>query len=136
MLENFIFVFLIISIIALSLILVLLQKQKKNTQIKKIFIIIISLALWWVVLELLQVILQNYFHIPSTYDIYFESFASISKCFLPVYIFLLGLVFARTKIKFNRKYNLLLIIPTLTIFLILTNDLHHLVYEIVDNGVD
>ncbi len=129
MLENFIFVFLIISIIALSLILVLLQKQKKNTQIKKIFIIIISLALWWVVLELLQVILQNYFHIPSTYDIYFESFASISKCFLPVYIFLLGLVFARTKIKFNRKYNLLLIIPTLTIFLILTNDLHHLVYE-------
>ena len=129
MLENIIFALLIISVLALSLILFLLKKQKKDNQIKKIFKIIIGLAIWWVLLELLQLILHNNFNASTKYDIYFETFASIGKCFMPVFIFLLGLVFARTKIQFNKKYYLLFIIPTLTIVLMLTNEWHHLVYE-------
>ncbi|MBR0350703.1 MAG: hypothetical protein IJH76_02600 [Clostridia bacterium] len=128
MLENIILILLIISVFALSLILVLLKKQKKDNQIKKIFKIIIGLAIWWVLLELLQLILHNNFNASTKYDIYFETFASIGKCFMPVFIFLLGLVFARTKIQFNKKYYLLFIIPTLTIILMLTNEWHHLVY--------
>ena len=129
MLENIILVLLIVSVLALSLIWFLLRKQKKDNQIKKIFKIIIGLAIWWVLLELLQLILHNYYNASTKYDIYFETFASIGKCFMPVFIFLLGLVFARTKIQFNKKYYLLFIIPTLTIILMLTNELHHLVYE-------
>lgn len=129
MLENIILVLLIISVFALSSILFLLKKQKNDNQIKKIFKIIIGLAIWWVLLELLQLVLHNNFNSSSKYDIYFETFASVGKCFMPVFIFLLGLVFARTKILFNKKYYLLFIIPTLTIILMLTNEWHHLVYE-------
>ena len=127
--EGVTLILLIISLITLGAILLLLKKYKKNTQIKKIFIIIINLALWWVLLELLQIILHNLFNISNSYDIYFESFASIGKCFMPIFIFLLGLVFAKTKIKFSKKYLLLFIIPTLTIILMLTNKYHNLVYE-------
>ena len=127
--ESVTLILLIISLITLGAILLLLRKYKKNSQIKKIFIIIINLALWWVLLELLQIILHNLFKISNSYDIYFESFASIGKCFMPIFIFLLGLVFARTKVKFNKKYLLLFIVPTLTIILMLTNKYHNLVYE-------
>ena len=128
MLDSLILIFLIILLIALSFILILLKTYKKHTQIRKVFLVIIALALWWVALELMQIVLHNYFNMPSIYDYYFETFASIGKCFLPVFIFLLGLVFARTKIQFNRLHTLLFIIPSLTFFLMLTNDLHHLVY--------
>ena len=53
MLHDITFRFLIISLITLGFILFLLRNQKKNTQIKKIFIVIIYLAMWWVALELL-----------------------------------------------------------------------------------
>lgn len=129
MLDIFTLILLIVSIITLTFILNLLKKYTKDNQIKKIFLAIISLALWWVALEILQIILHNCIDMPDTYDIYFESFASIGKCFMPVFIFLLGLVFSKTKIKFGKKYLLLFIIPTLTIILLLTNQQHHLVYE-------
>ncbi|MBQ2917448.1 MAG: PAS domain-containing protein [Clostridia bacterium] len=127
--ETMTFALLVISLITLSFILILLRKYKKNTQIKRTFIVIINLALWWVLLELLQLILNFLFDIPNSYDIYFESFASIGKCFMPVFVFLLGLVFARTKVKFNKSYLLLFVIPTLTIILMLTNKYHSLVYK-------
>ena len=130
MLNIFTFILLIVSIITLTFILNLLKKYTKDTQIKKIFLVIISLALWWVALEISQIILHNCIDMPDTYDIYFESFASIGKCFMPVFIFLLGLVFSKTKIKFGKKYLLLFIIPTLTIILLLTNQQHHLVYQV------
>ncbi len=127
--DNITFILLIISLITIGVVFALLRKEKKRTQIKRIFTIIIGLSLWWVILELFQIILHNCIELPDNYDIYFESIASIAKCFLPVLIFLLGLVFTRTKIEFNKKYLLLFIIPTLTIILMLTNQFHHLVYE-------
>lgn len=129
MTENLTFILLIVSFITLSCILFLLRRYKKDNQIKNTFKIIIGLALWWVLLELLQIILHQHIDALDKYDIYFESLASIGKCFMPVFIFLLGLAFARTKIEYNKKYLLLFIIPTLTIILMLTNEYHHLVYE-------
>lgn len=127
--NLFTLILLIISIITLSVIFDLLKKYKKDNQIKKMFLAIIVLAIWWVALEIVQIILKNYIDMPDEYDIYFESLASIGKCFMPVFIFLLGLVFSKTKINFNKKYLLLFIIPTVTIVLMLTNQLHYLVYK-------
>lgn len=127
--NLFTLILLIISIITLSSIVDLLKKYKKNNQIKKIFLAIIVLAIWWVALEIVQIILKNCIDMPNTYDIYFESLASIGKCFMPVFIFLLGLSFSKTKVNFNNKYSLLFIIPTITIILMLTNQIHHLVYK-------
>ena len=129
MLDLFTLTLLIVSIITLAYILDLLKKYKKNNQIKKIFFAIIILALWWVALEILQIILHYYIKMPSTYDIYFESLASIGKCFMPVFVFLFGLTFFKTKIKFSKKYLLLFVIPTITIILLFTNQSHHLVYK-------
>ena len=129
MLDLFTLTLLIVSIITLAYILDLLKKYKKNNQIKKIFFTIIILALWWVALEILQIILHYYIKMPSTYDIYFESLASIGKCFMPVFVFLFGLTFSKTKIKFSKKYLLLFVIPTITIILLFTNQSHHLVYK-------
>ena len=127
--NLFTLILLIISIITLSVIFDLLKKYKKDNQIKKMFLAIIVLAIWWVALELVHIIFKNYIDMPDEYDIYFESLASIGKCFMPVFIFLLGLVFSKTKINFNKKYLLLFIIPTVTIVLMLTNQLHYLVYK-------
>ena len=127
--ESLIFLLLIISFITLIFILRLLKKYKKEKKKKKIFTIMISLALWWVILELLQITLYNIFDNLSYYSIYFEAFATIGKSLLPVFIFLLGLVFIKTKIKFSKKYILLFIIPVLTIVLTLTNEYHHLIYK-------
>ena len=127
--NLFTLILLIISIITLSVIFDLLKKYKKDNQIKKMFLAIIVLAIWWVALELVHIIFKNYIDMPDEYDIYFASLASIGKCFMPVFIFLLGLVFSKTKINFNKKYLLLFIIPTVTIVLMLTNQLHYLVYK-------
>ena len=41
----------------------------------------------------------------------------------------MGLIFANTKIKFKKKYLLLLIIPIISLLVLWTNDYHHLFYE-------
>ncbi len=59
----------------------------------------------------------------------FEKFIYIGTCFLPVAIFFTGLIFAKTKITFKKRYLLFFIVPALSLIVLWTNDYHHLFYK-------
>ena len=99
--------------------------RKKVKQLEKAFASIFILLIFWMVGLILQIICSSSFNINP---IYFDYFVGISGCFLSVAFFFLALIFARTKIKFEKKYLLLFIVPTLSLILLWTNDLHHLFY--------
>jgi len=51
-----------------------------------------------------------------------------SICFIPVVILFLGLIYAKTKIRFSYKYLLFFVVPVISTIIIWTNDLHHLFF--------
>lgn len=111
-------------IISLSLLLYLTRKKNKS-QLQKIFIIDVILLFSCCILLLLQKYICANFNVNP---MIFEYFIYISSSFLPVAVFFTGLIFANTKIKFKKKYILIFIIPVLSLILLWTNDLHHLLY--------
>ena len=116
---------LVLSIILTFILMFYLLKQKKKNQLQKIFIINCLLIFGWCILLLAQ----KYFCANSNINpIIFEYFIYIFACFLPVSIFFTGLIFANTKIKFKRAHFFLFIIPILSLFMLWTNDAHHLFY--------
>ena len=104
-----------------------LLSKKRKKQLEKAFIIVITLIILWLLCEILQIICTNTL---NANPLYFDYFAYISVCFLPVAFFCLALIFAKTKINFKGKYYLLLVIPILSILLLLTNNFHHLFYTV------
>lgn len=114
-----------IGIAAILLIFIVLAKNK--TQLHYIFLV--------AVLEILAisvfVYLEAYFgggDPENPIVTQMEYLTYIGGCLLPVQIFLIGRIFAYSKINFTRKYVLLFVIPVLSIIIILTNDYHHLFY--------
>ena len=74
---------------------------------------------------ILQLICSKLFNINP---IYFDYFIGLNAGFLPVAVLTLALIFAKTKISFNKWYYLLFIIPVISSISLWTNDLHHLFY--------
>ena len=102
---------------------VLLKKNKK--QLEKSFAATLVLLIYWLICDILQIVLSPKLGIEP---IYFDYFAYVTGCFLPVVLFFMALVFARTKIYFKPKYTLLFIIPIISLIVLWTNDYHHLFY--------
>ena len=117
---------LIIVFSLLSLILKLLLKRKNKKQLDKVFIIIISILLFWVLSLILQIYFVNKL---NANPIYFDYIAYSFCCFLPVAYFFLSQIYAKTRIKFSKKYMFLFIIPILTVILVWSNSSHHLFFE-------
>lgn len=124
--DNIIYLFLLSLslIICLCLFFYVLKRKDKN-QISKIFIIIFILQIIHLCALIAQILLSK----TGIDPLFFENFAYISGCFLPVAIFFAGIVFANTKIVFKRFHALIFIIPILSLILLWTNDFHHLFYE-------
>jgi len=59
---------------------------------------------------------------------FFENLTYLGVCFIPVFILLIGLIFAHTKIKFTWSKKLLFLIPLISTIMIWTNNYHHLFY--------
>ena len=116
---------LIISTLLLIILLVVNLKTKKKKQVNWCFISIIICLLICCVGQMLSIICPNLMDVEP---IYFDYFVYIGTCFLPLAFFFFGLTFAKTKIKFKKKYLLLFIIPVISLFVLWTNDLHHLFY--------
>ena len=117
--------FLLLLCIFLSIFLYYLSSKKSKKQFDIIFIVTLLLVLLWMFTCIVQIVCVNLFNINP---IYFDYFSYISGCFLPVSFLLMSLIFAKTKIKFTKKYLLLFIIPTLSLILLWTNNWHHLFY--------
>ena len=118
-------VLLFISIILIIILYIYISKKVNKGQMKQIFLITLILLFILSLSIFLQSILSQRFNINPYY---FEYFAYIGGCFLPVAVLFMGLIFANTKIKFKKSYLLLFIIPIISLIMIWTNDYHHLFY--------
>lgn len=119
-------------ILNLILMLYLVNIKNKN-QLQKIFIVDNVLIFFWCLLLLAQKYLCASNNIEP---IVFEWFIYICACFLPVSILFTGIIFANTKIKFNKWHSLLFVIPILSLVILWTNDLHHLFYVNYSTDID
>lgn len=118
---------LMLSALAIVITLIYILRTKGRSQLKTIFCVDLICVLVICLGVIFQDILSKYF---SWNPWNFENFIYIGTCFLPVAIFFTGLIFAKTKITFKKKYLLFFIVPALSLIVLWTNDYHHLFYKI------
>ena len=118
-------ILLFLSLILIIVLYLYISKKVKYGQIQQIFLIDLVLLFILCGSVFLQSILSEKLNINP---IFFEYFAYIGGCFLPISVFFTGLIFANTKIKLKKSYLLLFIIPVISLILLWTNDFHHLFY--------
>ena len=116
----------VLTIIILFLLNFLLRKKNKK-QLDRVFIVIFILFL----IALLPTIFQtlNLDTVSEPDLIYYDFVSYVGVCYLPVAFLIMALVFSNTKVNFSNKFKLLLIIPTLSILMLWTNNFHHLFYK-------
>lgn len=118
---------LMLSALSIVITLIYVLRTKGRSQLKIIFCVDLICVLVICLGVIFQDILSKYF---SWNPWNFENFIYIGTCFLPVAIFFTGLIFAKTKITFKKKYLLFFIVPALSLIVLCTNDYHHLFYKI------
>lgn len=118
---------LMLSALSIVITLIYVLRTKGRSQFKTIFCVDLICVLVICLGVIFQDILSKYF---SWNPWNFENFIYIGTCFLPVAIFFTGLIFAKTKITFKKKYLLFFIVPALSLIVLWTNDYHHLFYKI------
>lgn len=118
---------LMLSALSIVITLIYVLRTKGRSQLKTIFCVDLICVLFICLGVIFQDILSKYF---SWNPWNFENFIYIGTCFLPVAIFFTGLIFAKTKITFKKKYLLSFIVPALSLIVLWTNDYHHLFYKI------
>jgi two-component system sensor histidine kinase HupT/HoxJ len=118
---------LMLSALSIVITLIYVLRTKGRSQLKTIFCVDLICVLVICLGVIFQDILSKYF---SWNPWNFENFIYIGTCFLPVAIFFTGLIFAKTKFTFKKKYLLFFIVPALSLIVLWTNDYHHLFYKI------
>lgn len=118
---------LILSALSIVITLIYVLRTKGRSQLKTIFCVDLICVLFICLGVIFQDILSKNFNW-NPWN--FEKFIYIGTCFLPVAIFFTGLIFAKTKITFKKKYLLFFIVPALSLIVLWTNDYHHLFYKI------
>lgn len=117
---------LILSALSIVVTLIYVLRTKGRSQLKTIFCV----DLICVLVICLGVIFQDILSKNFNWNPWnFEKFIYIGTCFLPVAIFFTGLIFAKTKITFKKRYLLFFIVPALSLIVLWTNDYHHLFYK-------
>lgn len=118
---------LMLSALSIVITLIYVLRTKGRSQLKTIFCV----DLICVLVICLGVIFQDILSKNFNWNPWnFEKFIYIGTCFLPVAIFFTGLIFAKTKITFKKRYLLFFIVPALSLIVLWTNDYHHLFYKI------
>lgn len=115
-----------ISLIITTIMLIVLSKQKPKNQMQQIFVVNVILLFVLCFFVLMQILFSDKLNIEP---IYFDYFAYIGGCFVPVSIFMTALIFVNTKITFKKRYFALFIIPIISLLTLWTNDAHHLFFE-------
>ena len=123
---NFPLILVIISSLLILGLLFIILKIKSKNQLQKIFVYDLLCVLIISVGVIFQEIFMKRLHGDP---MVFEYFIYIGTCFLPVSIYFTGIIFSKTKIKFTPKYLLLFIVPIITLFILWTNNYHHLFYK-------
>ncbi len=123
--SNSAFIMTLLSTILASIMAFVIIRIKKKSQIQKIFVCIVLLLLNWnigVLLEMYTRQLYNYTQLIFVYISY------ISICYMPAFLLLLGVSYANTRIKRTWKFNMLFMVPTISIIIVWTNKFHSLFF--------
>ena len=125
---NLITIFVTTFIVFLLFLYILFRKKK--TQLHYMFLLAIGLVTWWSVV----IIVQAFYSQNSTIVLVMENLSYIGGAYVPVSLFFIGIIYARTKITFNWKSWLIFLVPTITMVIIWTNNLitPHLFYQVFD----
>lgn len=124
--NTFALISLAITSLLILILFVFISKSKTKSQIKYAFILTILCLLICCTGLILQIIFCS---ISNINPIYFDYFVYIGTCFLPLGFLFISITFAKTKIKFTKKYLLLFIVPIISLLILWTNDYHHLFYQ-------
>ena len=121
--NIFLYSMLILSLLLVLFISGIIARMKRKRQIHYAFLLTNTCVLVWSTVRLIQKILYD------AWGVYYpalEHFLYIAVCLLPIFVLMIGVVFAKTRIQWNWKYLLLFIIPLISIVVALTNSIHHL----------
>lgn len=116
---------LIAAITITFVLLILIQRMKVQKQLKLSFLGLLSCLLIICGGQVLQLSLADSLKVPP---IYFDYFVYIGTCFLPVFLLITSIIFARTKLTFKWYHFVLFLIPIISLVVLWTNDYHHLFY--------
>lgn len=122
---NLTLLLLLLSTFIIIILIAFISKNVKKNQMTNVFGFNLFFMLIWDLAITFQNLYSEKLSIPP---IYFDYVAYIGICFLPISVLFTGLIFANTKIKFSCKYLFLLIIPFVSLFILWSNNFHHLFY--------
>ena len=124
--TNILFgVSLILCTILITGVAIYIRKTTKKSQFSTVFLLNFVVVIIWNIGMILQIFLSDLLHISP---IYFDYISYIGICFLPITLLFTAILFTHTKIKFNRAYLLLFVVPIISLLVLWTNDYHHLFY--------
>jgi len=132
-LINVEFILLLISTFSTILLIGNIVRKRPLSQLKKAFVSVLGCILVICMGVIAQLVGTTFLEIEP---IHFENFIYIGTCFLPVALFFTAIIFKNTKIKFNKKYILLFIIPILTLLILYTNEFHNLFYKTYSSNMN
>jgi len=120
-------IILVVAFLFVSFLLIYLLNNSRNkiTQTHRVFIFMCLFMQFWLIAIILQAVLSKSMNIDP---MYFDYFAYISICYIPVCFLLLSKAFANTNIKFTKNILYLFIVPTISLLVLWSNNLHHLFY--------
>ncbi len=116
-----------ISLFMITLFLIFTLRRKPKNQLQQIFSVNIILIFELCFFVLMQILFSDRWGIPP---IYFDYFSYICACYFPLSLLFTSLIFVNTKITFKKRYLLLFIVPTISLLVLWTNDIHHLFYKV------
>lgn len=121
--NAFVYGMLIFSLFLVLFISGIIALMKRKQQIHYAFLMTNACMLVWTSIRLLQKILYD---TQGTFYPTLEHLSYIPVCLVPVFLLMIGIVFAKTRVRWNWKYLFVLIVPCISIIVALTNSLHHL----------
>jgi len=117
---------LIISLLLLITTMYITLRVSKKTQVQKMMLATNILLISWCIVAILEETWRNTY---GTINMIYINLTYISICFVPIFVFLFGLFFVKTKMKFSPKYLLLFVVPIITTVVIWTNNSHHYFFD-------
>ena len=117
---------LIIAFLVVSALLYIISRSTNKNQLSEVFSFNLINLLICLIGQIGQ-LLFSFVH--GNKPIYFDYFVYIGTCFLPISVYFTGKVFNSTKLKFKKRYLLLIIEPIIALLVLWTNDFHHLFFK-------
>ena len=119
---------LLITVIAESIVLFFIRKRgNRRNQLVIAFVLTMFCMMLWCIGLIIQILVINLISID--YAVYADYFTYLPVVLTPVGLFFISYIFIKKKIHFKKWFLLLFVIPVITMFVLWTNDFHHLFYQ-------